>query len=33
MRLEAQGLSDRELKEQLEELARDLERRPRELWR
>jgi predicted DNA-binding mobile mystery protein A len=33
MRLEAQGLSDKELAEQVEELARDLERRPRELWR
>lgn len=33
MRLEAQGLTDRELKDQIEELARELERRPRELWR
>lgn len=33
MRLEAQGLSDKELEEQIEELARDLERRPRDLWR
>jgi predicted DNA-binding mobile mystery protein A len=33
MRLEAQGLSDRELENQIEELARELERRPRELWR
>jgi len=33
MRLEAQGLSDKELAEQVEELARDLERRPRGLWR
>jgi predicted DNA-binding mobile mystery protein A len=33
MRLEAQGLPERELAEQVEELARDLERRPRELWR
>jgi hypothetical protein len=33
MRLEAQGLSDKELAEQVEELARDLERRPRDLWR
>jgi predicted DNA-binding mobile mystery protein A len=33
MRLEAQGLSEKELAEQVEELARDLERRPRELWR
>jgi len=32
MRLEAQGLSE-ELAEPVEELARDLERRPRELWR
>lgn len=33
MRLEAQGLSDKEVAEQIEELARDLERRPRDLWR
>ncbi|TLY84820.1 MAG: hypothetical protein E6K44_13020 [Gammaproteobacteria bacterium] len=33
MRLEAQGLSENELAEQIEELARDLERRPRDLWR
>jgi predicted DNA-binding mobile mystery protein A len=33
MRLEAQGLSDEQIEEQIEELARDLERRPRELWR
>ena len=33
MRLEAQGLSDKQLEAQIEELARDLERRPRELWR
>lgn len=33
MRLEAQGLSDKQLEEQVEELARDLEHRPRELWR
>ena len=33
MRLEAQGLSERELQDQVDELARDLERRPRELWR
>jgi predicted DNA-binding mobile mystery protein A len=33
MQLEAQGLSKREIKEQIEELARDLERRPRDLWR
>jgi predicted DNA-binding mobile mystery protein A len=33
MRLEAQGISDKELSEQVEELARDLERRPRDLWR
>jgi predicted DNA-binding mobile mystery protein A len=33
MRLEAQGLSDRELQDQVEDLARELERRPRELWR
>jgi predicted DNA-binding mobile mystery protein A len=33
MRLESQGLSDQELQEQIAELARELERRPRELWR
>ena len=33
MRLEAQGLSEKEVAEQIEELARDLERRPRDLWR
>jgi predicted DNA-binding mobile mystery protein A len=33
MRLEAQGLSDKDLVEQVDELARDLERRPRDLWR
>ena len=33
MRLEAQGLSDRQIADQIEELARDLERRPRDLWR
>lgn len=33
MRLEAQGLSDKELSEQVEDLARDLEKRPRDLWR
>jgi predicted DNA-binding mobile mystery protein A len=33
MRLEAQGLSDKEIAEQVEELARELERRPRDLWR
>ncbi|HYL04134.1 MAG TPA: mobile mystery protein A [Steroidobacteraceae bacterium] len=33
MRLEQQGLTDKELAEQVEELAHDLERRPRELWR
>ena len=33
MRLEAQGLSDEETAEQIEELARELEGRPRELWR
>jgi predicted DNA-binding mobile mystery protein A len=33
MRLEAQGLSEKELAEQVDELARDLERRPRDLWR
>jgi predicted DNA-binding mobile mystery protein A len=33
MRLEAQGLSEAEIAEQVDELARDLERRPRDLWR
>lgn len=33
MRLEAQGLSNKDLAEQIDELARDLERRPRDLWR
>ncbi len=33
MSLEAQGLSASEIEEQIDELARDLERRPRELWR
>jgi predicted DNA-binding mobile mystery protein A len=33
MRLEAQGLTEQELKDQIEELARELERRPRQLWR
>jgi predicted DNA-binding mobile mystery protein A len=33
MRLEAQGLSEKELKDQIDELARELERRPRDLWR
>lgn len=33
MRLEAQGLSDKQIADQIEELARDLERRPRDLWR
>jgi predicted DNA-binding mobile mystery protein A len=33
MKLEAQGLPDNELKVRIEELARELERRPRELWR
>jgi predicted DNA-binding mobile mystery protein A len=33
MRLEDQGLTDKELAEQIEELAHDLERRPRDLWR
>ena len=33
MQLEAQGLTDNELKERIMELARELERRPRELWR
>ncbi|MGH8211593.1 MAG: mobile mystery protein A, partial [Steroidobacteraceae bacterium] len=33
MQLEAQGISDKELSERITELARELERRPRELWR
>jgi predicted DNA-binding mobile mystery protein A len=33
MKLESQGLTDQELRERIEELARELERRPRELWR
>ncbi len=33
MKLESQGLADSELRERIEELARELERRPRELWR
>jgi predicted DNA-binding mobile mystery protein A len=33
MQLEAQGLSTAELEERIAELARELERRPRELWR
>lgn len=33
MRLEAQGLSKKETEEQIDELARELERRPRDLWR
>lgn len=33
MKLESQGLTDKELRERIEELARELERRPRELWR
>jgi len=33
MKLESQGLGDSELRERIEELARELERRPRELWR
>ena len=33
MQLEAQGLSEQELSERITELARELERRPRELWR
>jgi DNA-binding XRE family transcriptional regulator len=31
--LESQGLNDNELQERIEELAREVERRPRELWR
>jgi hypothetical protein len=33
VRLEAQGLSRAETAEQIEELARELQDRPRELWR
>jgi predicted DNA-binding mobile mystery protein A len=33
MKLESQGLSDKELRERIEELAREIERRPRDLWR
>jgi predicted DNA-binding mobile mystery protein A len=33
MQLEAQGLSAEQLKRRIEELATDLETRPRELWR
>jgi predicted DNA-binding mobile mystery protein A len=33
MKLESQGLTENELQERIEELARELERRPRELWR
>ena len=33
MRLEAQGLADNELQERITELALELERNPRELWR
>ena len=33
MQLEAQGISDQELSERITELARELEQRPRELWR
>jgi len=33
MQLEAQGISEKELSERIAELARELERRPRELWR
>jgi predicted DNA-binding mobile mystery protein A len=33
MHLEAQGLTDNELQERIMELARELERHPRELWR
>jgi predicted DNA-binding mobile mystery protein A len=32
MTLESQGLTNSELQERIDELARDLERRPRELW-
>jgi predicted DNA-binding mobile mystery protein A len=33
MQLEAQGISEQELSERVTELARELEQRPRELWR
>jgi predicted DNA-binding mobile mystery protein A len=33
MKLESQGLGNNELRERIEDLARELERRPRELWR
>jgi predicted DNA-binding mobile mystery protein A len=33
MQLEAQGLADNELQERIDELALELERNPRELWR
>lgn len=33
MQLEAQGISEKELSERITELARELEQRPRELWR
>jgi len=33
MQLEAQGISEQELSERITELARELERRPRQLWR
>jgi predicted DNA-binding mobile mystery protein A len=33
MQLEAQGLADNELQERIMELAHELERNPRELWR
>jgi predicted DNA-binding mobile mystery protein A len=33
MQLESQGMSDEELAERITELARELEQRPRELWR
>ena len=33
MQLEAQGLTQKELEEQTDELARELELRPRDLWR
>jgi predicted DNA-binding mobile mystery protein A len=33
MQLEAQGLTQKELAEQTDELARELELRPRDLWR
>lgn len=33
MQLEAQGINEKELSDRITELARDLEKRPRDLWR